>query len=98
LFCAFHPKRVIVPSLPLVGSTRNPQRRLVGGVGRLVRANGAIGNGLDQPGAKGRRWYAEDEIAGPGASVEIGLRDGAAGRRIGSASDHEQVVHAAVGL
>jgi len=66
LFCAFQPKRVMVPSFPLrLGWPVMPSsaRSSVGGV--VMGEDLAILNGFDQAESQHRQGNAERQIAGP---------------------------------
>ena len=93
LFCAFQPKRVIVPSLPVrFGRPEMPRNDLVLGIGIEVGEDHAVRNHLDQPGAEHRRRNAEDHVVACHLAVEVILLNSASARIGGSviaAVDHE---------
>jgi len=106
LFCAFHPKRVIVPSfelrltLPLkwasAGDARLP---LAGRLGVHIGQNRRVRDGFNEPAAKSGRWDAEDDVAVPALAgqrvagrQEVRLRD-VATLSVASARDDEEIMH-----
>ena len=113
LFCAFHPKRVMVPSLalwfalPLKWALAWPEMpivRLLGGVGLHVGEDRRVGDRFYESRAKHGSRDAEDDVgisalAGERISrgQEVGLGNVAA-RGVTSAGDNEEGVHSAVGV
>ena len=108
MFCAFQPKRVMVPSFALrftfplrwaFGCPEIPNPDFSGCVGLHIREDGRVGNRFNEACAKDRRWNSENNVRIPmlareriSGGQEIELGDVAAGG-VGSPGDHEEVVH-----
>ena len=98
LFCAFHPKRVTVPSLPLVLSTpAMPSFALALWFEVRFACSARVGRGLHEAQAEGRRRDAEDHVVLLEGLGEVGLGQRAAARVL-APLDRVQAVDAAVAL
>ena len=96
LFCAFHPKRVTDPSLPLVLSIPPiPSWLFCDALAARFACSVVSGVFSTSPSPKQRRWNAENHVVIRELGREIGLRETAA-RRIRPSRDRKQAMYAAV--